>query len=107
MPTYNKLVRDFIPEIIKKNGKQLNTSILTDEEYVIELKAKLEEEVKEFLEAEGKEDSVEELADVLELLYALANQLGSSAEELEHVRAQKAKDRGAFNDKVYLIDVED
>ena len=107
MPTYNKLVRDRIPEIIEKQGLGLNTKILNQEEYGKELKIKLQEEIDEFLAAENNQEGIEELADVLELVHALAAQLGSNMEEVEKVRAEKAEKRGGFKDKVFLIDVED
>jgi len=107
MPTYNKLVRDLIPNIIEKTGKNYSTTILSDEEYIKELKAKLQEEVNEYLEADQHHDAVEELADILELMKALADQHNSSLEEVEKVRKEKAEKRGAFNDKVFLVEVED
>jgi len=107
MPTYNKLVRDRIPEIIEKQGLGLNTKTLNQEEYEKELKLKLQEEINEFLAAENNQEGIEELADVLELVHALAAQLGSNMEEIEKVRAEKAEKRGGFKDKVFLIDVED
>ncbi|SEH83584.1 Predicted house-cleaning noncanonical NTP pyrophosphatase, all-alpha NTP-PPase (MazG) superfamily [Halobacillus karajensis] len=107
MPTYNKLVRNLIPQIIEKQGKALETQILSDEEYHKELRTKLQEEVNEYLEAESDVDAVEELADVLELMKALAKQHGSSIEEVEKVREEKAEKRGAFDEKVFLRHVED
>lgn len=107
MPTYNKLVRDLIPQFIEKQGKDLETQLLSEKEYYKELRTKLQEEVNEYLEAESNEDAVEELADVLELMKALARQHGSSIEEVEKVRKEKAEKRGAFEEKVFLVHVED
>lgn len=107
MPIYNKLVRDRIPEIIEGTGKASSTRILSDEEYIIELKKKSFEEIQEFIEAENSEDAIEELADVLEILSALAEYHGSSMDEVEKVRAHKAKKRGGFKEKIFLIEVED
>ncbi|WP_431357407.1 nucleoside triphosphate pyrophosphohydrolase [Halobacillus litoralis] len=81
--------------------------MLSDEEYNKKLRTKLQEEVNEYLEAESDEDAVEELADVLELMKALARQHGSSIEAVEKVRKEKVEKRGAFDEKVFLLHVED
>ncbi len=99
---YNKLVRDKIPEIIQAEGKSLKTRILTDEEYLEALLAKLEEEVAELKEARN----IEEMGDVHEVLRALADVLGIDRDELEKVRADKAAKRGGFQQKIYLKSVE-
>lgn len=107
MPIYNKLVRDRIPENIENDGKQFSTKILDDESYVIELKKKLHEELKEYEEAKSDEEAIEELADILELMHALDKIHGSSIEKIETIRADKAEKRGGFGDKVFLIEVVD
>lgn len=96
--TYNKLVRDRIPEIIKKSGNICVTEILSDEEYIEMLDKKLDEELAEY----HKDKNVEELADLLEVIYACAQARGFSLEELENVRATKADKRGVFKDKIFL-----
>ena len=102
MKTYNKLVRDKIPEIITANGEKANTRILSEEEYKLELRKKLVEEAKEYLE----DGSVEELADVMEVIYALmkADPYLESMVEIE--RAKKNVKRGAFDKKIFLISTE-
>ncbi|MYL48293.1 phosphoribosyl-ATP pyrophosphohydrolase [Halobacillus litoralis] len=107
MPIYNKLVRDLIPQIIEKQGKDLEAQILSEEEYYIELRKKIQEEVNEYLEAESDVDAVEELADVLELVRALARQHGSTIEEVGKVRKEKAENKGSFDEKFFLGHVED
>lgn len=102
MPTYNKLVRDKIPEIIKRNGSQPVFRKLDDEEYYRELRNKLNEEVGEFL----SDNNAEELADIMEVVLALAAHLGHSAANLEKIRADKAKKRGGFDKRYYLIAAE-
>jgi predicted house-cleaning noncanonical NTP pyrophosphatase (MazG superfamily) len=94
---YNKLVRDLIPEIIRATGETPVTRVLNNDEYLAELVKKLGEEVAEF-EADL---SLEELADVQEVVLALADAI-ASREELERVRAAKASKRGAFQEKLYL-----
>jgi predicted house-cleaning noncanonical NTP pyrophosphatase (MazG superfamily) len=94
---YNKLVRDRIPEIIQAQGGLPVTRMLDDQEYLHELVKKLDEEVTEF-----KTDlSLEELADVQEVVLALADKV-ASRQELEEVRMRKAEERGTFKDKTYL-----
>ena len=98
MKIYNKLVRDKIPEIIKAEGKQVKTRILDDEEYRKELNKKLQEEVKEYLE----DNNVEELADIVEVIHGILNSMNISVEKFEKVRKEKAKQRGAFQSRIFL-----
>jgi predicted house-cleaning noncanonical NTP pyrophosphatase (MazG superfamily) len=107
MPTYNKLVRDKIPQIIESKGKKFSTKVLNDEDYIKYLIEKAYEELDEFCAAETDGEAVEELADLLEVIQALAKQHGSSKEEVEAVRIDKVKKRGGFEEKVFLIGVED
>lgn len=107
MPTYNKLVRDRIPFIITSQGKECRTRILNAEEYEIELKTKLREESAEYFKADHNNDALEELADMLEVIRALAEAHGSDWAELESIRAEKAEARGGFQERVYLIDVDE
>jgi len=72
MPTYNKLIRNKIPQIIKANGKTPTTRILPEDEYIKELCKKTQEELTEYIEAKTKPDKLEELSDLLELINALA-----------------------------------
>lgn len=107
MPIFNKLVRDRIPQVIQSSGKECRTTILNDKEYGKELVIKLTEEVEEYFSAQDSEESLEELADMLEVIRALAVVHGSSWEQLEVLRAKKVEVRGGFQERVYLIDVED
>nr|WP_263327093.1 nucleoside triphosphate pyrophosphohydrolase [Neobacillus sp. Marseille-Q6967] len=107
MPIYNKLVRDRIPEIIQKTGKKFTTRILENNEYIKELKNKSFEELEEYIKAENNEDAIEELADLLEIIHALAEYHESSIDKVEEVRQKKAEKRGAFKEKIFLIEVED
>ncbi|MBV6682576.1 nucleoside triphosphate pyrophosphohydrolase [Bacillus sp. JRC01] len=107
MPTYNKLVRDKIPQIIKDSGEQPITKILGEEDYIKYLKEKSYEELDEYCSAETNEEAVEELADLLEIMHALAKHNGSSIEEVEVVRKEKATKRGGFQEKIFLIEVKE
>jgi predicted house-cleaning noncanonical NTP pyrophosphatase (MazG superfamily) len=91
-----KLVRDKIPEIIHANGEIACLSVVDDGDYHLLLRRKLEEEVHEYLES----DSAEELADILEVLYALASCTGLNEDELEQLRKAKADDRGRFLERI-------
>ncbi len=98
---YHKLVRDYIPEIIEASGKKCSTEILSDEEYIKMLDAKLDEELAEY----HKEQNIEELADLVEVIFACTVARGYSLEELEHVRVEKANKRGSFVEKILLKEV--
>ena len=96
--TYNKLVRDRIPENIEASGNECKTAVLSDEEYIKMLDAKLDEELAEY----HKDQNIEELADLLEVIRAAAIARGYTLEELETVRAKKAEKRGGFSKKILL-----
>lgn len=100
---YNKLVRDKIPEIIKAKGETANTRQLTEKEYFKELIKKLKEEAEEF----EQNPSVEELADIKEVLIAIREAMGIHAGELEDVRRKKANERGRFKKRIFLESVND
>jgi predicted house-cleaning noncanonical NTP pyrophosphatase (MazG superfamily) len=106
MPTYNKLVRNKIPQIIESKGKKFSAKVLNDKDYIKYLKEKAYEELDEYCAAETDGEAVEELADLLEVIRALASQHGFSIEEVEAVRKGKARKRGGFQEKVFLIEVE-
>jgi predicted house-cleaning noncanonical NTP pyrophosphatase (MazG superfamily) len=107
MPVYNKLVRDLIPQVIKSAGKECRTRILDEEEYTRELIIKLKEESEEYFTAQSPKESLEELADMVEVIRALATIHGATWEQLEVLREKKAAARGGFQERVYLIDVDD
>lgn len=98
MVKYDKLVRDKIPEILKEKGVPYKTHIASDNEYRQKLENKLREEVGEFLRCPIKE----ELADVLEVIYALCDLYNFDKVELEQIRRERAEKRGGFKDKIIL-----
>ena len=101
MPKYHKLVRDCIPEIIESTGKSCKIEILSDEDYLKMVDAKLDEELSEY----HQDQNIEELADLLEVIRAAAVARGYTLEDLERVRAEKAAKRGAFEKKILLKEV--
>ncbi len=98
---YNKLVRDHIPELIEADGKICTTEILSDDRYLRMLDAKLTEELAEYQESK----SLEELADLLEVMGAVVRAKGWTWEYLEQVRKEKAARRGGFEKKILLKEV--
>jgi predicted house-cleaning noncanonical NTP pyrophosphatase (MazG superfamily) len=99
---HQKLVRDNIPDICAKNGDIPEVRVLDDDEYLKELRTKLNEEVLEFLE----ENDTDELGDILEVVYALGEVLGVTREKLERLRIQKAEERGGFTKRLFLESTE-
>ena len=100
---YNKLVRDKIPQLIASDGNRCATRVLSDEEYLKMVDAKLSEELDEYLES----GSAEELADLMEVIRAAAAARGYSYEQLEEIRTEKAEKRGGFEKKLLLLEVEE
>lgn len=95
----SKLVRDKIPQIIESKGEKAVTYIADDEEYWSRLKDKLVEEVNEFIE---DDNNIEEIADILEVIYAILDYKKISKDEVEKIRVDKFNKRGGFKDKIIL-----
>ena len=99
---FNKLVRDKIPEIIKAQGQHPNFQILSEEKYLFELDRKLCEEMQEYQESKD----LEELADMLDVIYAICQARGHSIDELSELQKRKCENKGAFSKKYFLISKE-
>ena len=97
---YNKAIRDKIPEIIQKDGYSCNVKTLSDGEFLEHLEKKISEEVAEY----QNDKNPEELADILEVIYRVAQLRGVSKEELEKIRIKKSEERGGFDKNLFLID---
>lgn len=95
--TDGKLVRDKIPDIIRGDGLDPVIRVAGPDEYGTRLRAKLREETEEFL---ASDDDPEELADILEVVHALARQIGVTPDTIEELRAAKAAERGGFADRI-------
>lgn len=98
---YNKLIRDKIPEIIEASGKTARIEPLSGKEYKNYLYHKLIEELQEFYE----DESLEELADLLEVIRGVVKLQGKTMEDLEKLRKKKLKERGGFEKRLKLIEV--
>lgn len=98
---YNKLVRDNIPDIIEADGKTCTIEILSKANYLDMLEAKLGEELEEY----KKDQNIEELADLMEVIYALSKAHGITPTELEKIRVEKSEKRGGFEKRILLKEV--
>lgn len=99
---FNKLVRDNIPDIIASNGEESVTRILSDEEYKAELYKKLLEEAKEVISSKNSDETIEELADVLEILRSIAELNGKTLDDVLETANQKKLKRGGFEKRIFL-----
>ena len=99
---YNKVIRDKIPEIIEESGKKYTLKQLDDASFLAEIEKKLIEEVNEYSESKD----IEELADILEVIYRISELRGVNSDELDEIRKEKAEKRGKFASNLFLIDSE-
>jgi predicted house-cleaning noncanonical NTP pyrophosphatase (MazG superfamily) len=95
---YDKLVRDRIPDIIRRDGKEAVTHSADDKEYWTKLQEKLREEVDEFLE----HGTTEELADILEVIDAICTHMGFDMVEIDRIKNKKRQERGGFSKRIIL-----
>jgi len=100
MTEHNKAIRDKIPEIIKQSGNDCNVKILSDSEFLKKLEDKLSEEVSEYQESK----SLEELADILEVIHRILEINKIPKEKLDEIRIMKKDERGGFKNNLFLID---
>ena len=95
---YNKLVRDKIPEYIRKKGGKPVIHVANEAEYWQKLQEKLTEEIEEF----KKDPNIEEFADLLEVIDAIADYKKFDRNEVTKARENKAAERGKFKDRIIL-----
>lgn len=98
---FNKLVRDHIPEIIEADGRKCICETLPPDQYLAMLDTKLNEELAEYQES----NSLEELADLLEVIYAVVKARGNTWDQLTAIRKKKLEDRGGFEKRILLKEV--
>jgi len=103
MKTFNKLIRDKIPEIIEKAGNNYEIEVLDDEEYIKALNDKLEEELDEYKASK----EIMELVDLVEIIYAILDYKNISRAEFQKMRKEKQKERGGFEKKLFLKKAEE
>ena len=101
MKIYDKLVRDRIPEIIENSGNHCEVEIVNDEVALEYLYKKLNEEVEELLE----DKNLEEIADVVEVLFAIGKKYGYSEEDILRRRSEKKVKSGGFENNIVLKNV--
>lgn len=107
MPIYHKLVRDRILDILESKNLTYSAKVLSDANFEQAIKAKFNEEIIEYQQTDSTEDALEELVDLLELVYAAANIHNTTPQQLELLRQDKVQRKGAFENRHYLIEVED
>ena len=100
--TYNKLVRDRIPQIIQHSGKTCTCRVLSHDEYLVKLDEKLNEELAEY----QQDKSMEELADLLEVIRSVITARGYTWDQVEAIRTAKAQKRGGFEKRILLVETE-
>lgn len=103
---FDKLVRDKSPQFLQDSGIKVFHRDMRQDEFITLLKQKLLEEVQEVNTALSPDKMLEELADLLEVIYALTTGQGFSLADLEAQRLQKKEDRGGFEDRLYVAAVE-
>lgn len=100
---FNKIVRDKMTEVVKRHDITLYGTILDDTPFILELLTrKLLSEAQEFIHATSRENQIEELADLLEIIYSAAHISGITLDEVESVRLNKAAQQGSFIKKLYI-----
>jgi len=102
---YNKLIRDNIPNHLNKKGVEYTSHIADEKEYWEKLQDKLQEEVSEIIsemKLKNNETISEELADVLEVIHAIANHRNIKLEDIEHIRKLKKEEKGGFDKRIIL-----
>ena len=105
MTELNKLVRDKVPSLVTKDGGSYSLKLLSPLEHQHEITKKLFEELTEYNEASSKEAAVEELVDMVELIYSALKLHDVSIEEFEHIRTEKKKLKGSFEKGIYLHNI--
>ncbi len=102
MTELNKLVRDKVPSLVTKDGGSYSLKLLSPLEHKHEITKKLFEELEEYHEANSKESAIEELVDMVELIYSALKLHDVSIEEFELIRKEKKKLKGSFEKGIYL-----
>ena len=102
MKIYNKIVRDKIPQIIESKGSKCKIRTLDEMGFIFHFRNKLQEEVDELNRAATSDEILEEVVDVLEILYTITTNIGKTFEDVEVLRLKKKQEKGGFADKLFL-----
>lgn len=97
-----KLVRDKIPDLITASGRTPKVRVLEEDAYRVALCDKLDEEAAEVRAANTAAGLLEELADVLEVLTALAEHHDACLADIITWAASKRATRGGFTRRLWL-----
>jgi predicted house-cleaning noncanonical NTP pyrophosphatase (MazG superfamily) len=100
---YHKLVRDKIPQIIKKRGGTVVARTLNEDDYIYYLKLKLKEEVDELIKSEDKQNTLYEIVDILELMDYIVKSEKVTEKAIKSIKAKKRKERGGFDKKIFMV----
>lgn len=102
---FNKLIRSNLPDHMEKEGVFVNSETLATKEYIKQLKNKIIEEANEVVESTTIEELQIELADVIEVIHALAEASGVSISDIEEARVKKRQEKGGFHPSCYVHDI--
>jgi predicted house-cleaning noncanonical NTP pyrophosphatase (MazG superfamily) len=100
---YYKLVRDKIPVLIQNNNEEVVVKKVAAKELLSLLKSKMVEEAYELYWSKTDENTIEEMADVLEVIHGVCKAFGMSIDDLEKIAKDKREKRGGFEDGVVLV----
>ena len=106
MTQYNKLVRDKVPGTLRAGGHKVTTRTIQGAEMLRALRAKIDEEVAEYDAAPDDEQAAMELADLIEVVMAIARRRGFTEAAIQQLREAKAAQRGTFERALFLISAE-
>lgn len=107
MISYNKLIRDNIPEIIQNDNKTCVVEILSENDFIVELKKKLIEESSELSSAQNRDDLINELADIHEVMDAIKAIYEISTDDVNRRQQEKAETNGRFEKRLFLVSVDE
>lgn len=102
----NKLIRDKLPEIISINSAKIFTKVMKKDECITRLNDKLIEEASEVINSQTKEELIEELADLFEVMFSIAKIHGIDFEQIQEIQKQKKLEFGGFDGMIYADFVE-
>lgn len=100
---YNKLIRDRIPEIVKKAGWKPTVRTLKKSEFLNAIKKKVLEEAGELIQTKDKKGIIDEIADIQELIDVLTSEIKLTESHIKKFQSAKREKRGGFKKRLFLI----